>query len=57
MLKIELLHEKTNKCLVTLLTIIGEVHITIHFPDLFSILFIAIVKCKKEIIVYELCKY
>ena len=57
MLKIELWHEKTNKSLVTLLTRIGEVHITMHFPDLFLTLFIAIVKSKKEVIVHKLCKY
>ena len=53
----ELWQERPNKSLVPLLTRIGEVHITMHFPDLFLILFIAIVKSKKEVIVYKLCKY
>ena len=51
------LWQERHKSLVTLLTIIGKVHITMHFPDLFLTLFISIVKSKKEVIVHKLCKY
>ena len=50
------LWQERHKSLVTLLTIIGKVHITMHFPDLFLTLFIAIVKSKKEVIVHILIK-